>query len=67
MNNSQLRALVFRLTWQQFAAAGRVDGLGGSEWRRALADWQAQGEPVPCEVWLAAWSFANNRAPSQGD
>lgn len=46
---------IFAQKWQEMEALGQCDGLGGSQYRRALQDWKREGCPTPVASWLPEW------------
>lgn len=43
------------MAWQSFAWHGPADGAGGSQERRAYAQWQCHGAPPAVWEWIAEW------------
>lgn len=43
------------MAWQSFAWHGPADGAGGSQERRAYAEWLCHGAPPGLWSWIAEW------------
>lgn len=54
----------FREVWQALASKGQADGLGGSQYCRALQAWKQEQYPTPLSEWLPAWVRRDDTPPA---
>jgi hypothetical protein len=61
---------IFRWAWKRFEAAGRCDGRGASQYRRARAAFRrwagaqkTQLNTVDVQLWIASWLGRDDVSP----
>jgi hypothetical protein len=58
----EMKYVAFCIYWSYLAADSEADDLGGSQFYRALYDWELAGNPINIQRWLREWIKSDNLA-----